>query len=111
MRPLCPQRARLRRGFTPAAAVCLSAAVSPSGCFGRKEGGKEGDRMSVHPVFPKNCVLRMKEGKKGGFGQCLKIQISQSEEEDEAGRKMQDWGKTRGSGNHHIEETLVKRPI
>lgn len=31
----------LSKGFLPAVAVCLSAAVSPSGCFGRKEGGME----------------------------------------------------------------------
>lgn len=36
--------------------------------------------MSVHPVSPR-------EEKKRGTGQFLKIQISQSEREDEAGRK------------------------
>lgn len=73
----------LSKGFPPAVAVCLSSAVSQSGCFGRKEGMREegregGKRMSVHPVF-----LSVK---KKGIGHFLKIQISQSEREDDAGR-------------------------
>lgn len=34
----------LSKGFPPAAAVCLLAAVLPSGCFGRKEGSEDGKR-------------------------------------------------------------------
>lgn len=61
-------RVRLRyrslRSFQPAAAVCLSAAVLPSGCFGRKGGSEDGKReekrMSVHPV----CVRAETEREK-----------------------------------------------
>lgn len=50
MRPLYPERegetvTSLSEGFPPAVAVCLSAPVSPSGCFGRgREGRKDGGK-------------------------------------------------------------------
>lgn len=73
MRSLYPERERetvmsLSEGFPPAVAVCLSAPVSPSGCFGRGEEGRREKGMSVHPVSLRVsvCVLSQK-GKKGDW--------------------------------------------
>ena len=73
----------LSKGFLPAVAVCLSAPVSPSGCFGREKEGKRDQRTSCVSdsvcvcVCVCVCVFSLKGGKRG-IGHCLKIQISQS---------------------------------
>lgn len=97
MRPLYPERERecesetvisLSEDFLPAVAVCLSAPVSPSGCFGRqKEGRKEGKR----------------EGKKGwAYVLCLWGCGSSK------GKKKGDWSEFENS-NQPIGEADVEK--
>lgn len=118
MRPLCPvwesERETvmsLSEGFPPAVAVCLSAPVSPSGCFGRgKEGRRENDEHTScvsEGVCVCVCVLSLKGEKKGGLV-TVQIQINQSQWEDEAGRREREMPKKERETNRKKPKKQMK---